>query len=117
MKDKPQLFKAQTATNFQQFAQLKTTKQISLKKQHIDQLKKALKSTQGSHSTNQMTVSNAKPVEKRTVDVLEQNMSKTKGTFNSMFMKKQEQPGMFQQDKFMTHERLKVLSSEVEVGN
>jgi len=51
MKDKLQLFKAQS-TNFQQFAQLKTTKQISLKKQHIDQLKKALKSTQGSHSTN-----------------------------------------------------------------
>jgi hypothetical protein len=52
MKDKLQLFKAQTETNFQQFTQLKTTKQISLKKQQIDQLKKALKSTQGSHSTN-----------------------------------------------------------------
>jgi hypothetical protein len=64
-----------------------------------------------------MTVINAKPVEKRTVDVLAQNKSKTKGTFNSMFMKKQEQPGIFQEDKFMTHERLKVLSSEVEIGN
>ena len=36
MKEKPKLLKTQTAANFKYFVQLKTPKQISLNKQHID---------------------------------------------------------------------------------
>jgi len=53
-----------------------------------------------------MTVSNAKPALKKTLDVVTQNKSKKKGSFSSIFIKKQEQPGMFQQIKNMTNERL-----------